>query len=57
MRSTRKAGRSDGGAQPARLGSQTLLRGLDVIDVVAEGPIKLGDLAVRLELTLSLIHI
>ena len=61
MRSTRKAGRSDGsahgeGAQPARLGSQTLLRGLDVIDVVAEGPIKLGDLAARLGLTRSTTH-
>ena len=61
MRSTRNAGRSDGGAhsedaQPARLGSQTLLRGLDVIDVVAEGPIKLGDLAARLGLTRSTTH-
>lgn len=41
---------------PARLGSQTLLRGLDVIDVVAEGPIKLGDLATRLGLTRSTTH-
>jgi DNA-binding IclR family transcriptional regulator len=41
---------------PARLGSQTLLRGLDVIDVVAEGPIKLGDLAARLGLTRSTTH-
>jgi len=40
----------------ARLGSQTLLRGLDVIDVVAEGPIKLGDLATRLGLTRSTTH-
>ena len=61
MRSTRKAGRSEGSAhgeiaQPARLGSQTLLRGLDVIDVVAEGPIKLGDLAARLGLTRSTTH-
>jgi DNA-binding IclR family transcriptional regulator len=41
---------------PARLGSQTLFRGLDVIDVVAEGPIKLGDLAARLGLTRSTTH-
>lgn len=39
-----------------RLGSQTLLRGLDVIDVVAAGPIKLGDLATRLGLTRSTTH-
>jgi DNA-binding IclR family transcriptional regulator len=39
-----------------RLGSQTLLRGLDVIDVVAAGPIKLGDLAARLGLTRSTTH-
>jgi DNA-binding IclR family transcriptional regulator len=43
-------------AVPARLGSQTLLRGLDVIDVVAAGPIKLGDLASRLGLTRSTTH-
>ena len=40
----------------ARLGSQTLLRGLDVIDVVAAGPIKLVDLASRLGLTRSTTH-
>ena len=61
MRSTQNAGRSAGSApnedaQPARLGSQTLMRGLDVIDVVAEGPIKLGDLATRLGLTRSTAH-
>jgi DNA-binding IclR family transcriptional regulator len=44
------------GRAPARLGSQTLFRGLDVIDVVAEGPIKLGDLAARLGLTRSTTH-
>lgn len=62
MRSTRNAGKVDRSAQRgedprrARLGSQTLLRGLDVIDVVAEGPIKLGDLAARLGLTRSTTH-
>jgi len=39
-----------------RPGSQTLLRGLDVIDVVAAGPIRLGDLASRLGLTRSTAH-
>jgi DNA-binding IclR family transcriptional regulator len=52
---------SGGSADPGesargRAGSQTLLRGLDVIDVVAEGPISLGDLAVRLGLTRSTTH-
>jgi DNA-binding IclR family transcriptional regulator len=47
---------TDAPAVPARLGSQTLLRGLDVIDVVAAGPIKLGDLAARLGLTRSTTH-
>jgi DNA-binding IclR family transcriptional regulator len=42
--------------EPARLGSQTLFRGLDVIEVVAEGPIALGDLADRLGLTRSTTH-
>ena len=62
MRSTRHAGRDEHLAaraeapRRARLGSQTLLRGLDVIDVVAEGPIKLGDLAARLGLTRSTTH-
>jgi len=42
--------------EPARLGSQTLFRGLDVIEVVAEGPIALGDLADRLGLTRSTVH-
>ncbi|HEX5459607.1 MAG TPA: IclR family transcriptional regulator [Steroidobacteraceae bacterium] len=39
-----------------RPGSQTLLRGLDVIDVVAAGPIKLSDLASRVGLTRSTTH-
>lgn len=40
----------------ARLGSQTLFRGLDVIEVVAEGAIALGELADRLGLTRSTTH-
>ena len=43
-------------AEPQRLGSQTLFRGLDVIEVVAKGPITLGDLADRLGLTRSTTH-
>ncbi|MGH8181586.1 MAG: IclR family transcriptional regulator [Steroidobacteraceae bacterium] len=59
------AGRRAADAEPAaetpaharaRLGSQTLLRGLDVIDMVAAGPIKLADLASRLGLTRSTTH-
>lgn len=37
-------------------GSQTLLRGLDVLDAVAEGPISLAKLAQTLELTRSTTH-
>ena len=37
-------------------GSQTLLRGLDVIEGVAEGPASLGELAQRLGLTRSTTH-
>ena len=46
----------DESPEPQRLGSQTLLRGLDVIELVAEGPITLGDLADRLGLTRSTTH-
>lgn len=44
---------SDSKSQP---GSQTLLRGLDVIDAVIDGPITLAELAVRLGLTRSTTH-
>jgi DNA-binding IclR family transcriptional regulator len=47
---------SDETPAPARLGSQTLFRGLDVVEVVAEGPIALGELAERLQLTRSTTH-
>jgi DNA-binding IclR family transcriptional regulator len=43
----------DGKSQP---GSQTLLRGLDVIDAVIDGPIALADLAAKLGLTRSTTH-
>lgn len=46
----------DESREPQRLGSQTLFRGLDVIELVAQGPITLGDLADRLGLTRSTTH-
>jgi DNA-binding IclR family transcriptional regulator len=39
-----------------RLGSQTLLRGLDVLEAVASGVNNLGDLAATLELNRSTVH-
>lgn len=50
-------GPSDGDSQPsASGGSQTLLRGLDVLEAVAEGPIALADLARNLGLNRSTTH-
>jgi DNA-binding IclR family transcriptional regulator len=46
----------DESAEPQRLGSQTLFRGLNVIELVAQGPITLGALADRLGLTRSTTH-
>src|SRR3569833_2588452 len=46
----------DESPEPQRLGSLTLFRGLDVIELVAEGPITLGELADRLGLTRSTTH-
>ncbi|MEI9927502.1 MAG: helix-turn-helix domain-containing protein [Sphingomonas sp.] len=43
-------------APRAQAGSQTLLRGLDVIEAMVEGPIALADLAARLGLTRSTTH-
>ena len=43
-------------APRATSGSQTLLRGLDVIDAVVEGPITLANLAVKLGLNRSTAH-
>ena len=45
----RAAARAPGGAQ-------TLLRGLDVLEAVAEGPVTLPELAARLDLTRSTTH-
>ena len=47
---------ADSEAAEPRLGSQTLIRGLDVIELVADGPIALGELADRLGLTRSTTH-
>ena len=51
---TDSAESSEGGkSQP---GSQTLLRGLDVIEAVVDGPVPLAELAARLGLTRSTAH-
>jgi DNA-binding IclR family transcriptional regulator len=47
-------GEPGAGRQPG--GSQTLLRGLDLIDAVTGGPVSLADLAARLGLTRSTTH-
>ncbi|MCW3837716.1 IclR family transcriptional regulator [Sphingomonas canadensis] len=44
------------GEAKAQAGSQTLLRGLDVIEAVVDGPIGLAELAARLDLTRSTTH-
>lgn len=44
------------GATKSQGGSQTLLRGLDVIEAVTDGPVLLADLAARLGLTRSTTH-
>lgn len=48
------AKRKTGGAQGG--GSQTLLRGLDVVDALIQGPLTLNDLSERLGLTRSTTH-
>jgi DNA-binding IclR family transcriptional regulator len=47
---------TDRNSGPTRLGSQTLFRGLDVVEVVADGPVALAELATRLGLTRSTTH-
>jgi DNA-binding IclR family transcriptional regulator len=53
---TAAASAAESDAAEPRLGSQTLIRGLDVIELVADGPIALGELADRLGLTRSTTH-
>lgn len=48
--------RDQAGDAKSQPGSQTLLRGLDVIDAVIDGPIALADLAAKLGLTRSTTH-
>jgi DNA-binding IclR family transcriptional regulator len=47
---------NESGDTKSQPGSQTLLRGLDVIDAVIDGPITLADLAAKLGLTRSTTH-
>lgn len=48
---------SEPGEEKSRTqGSQTLLRGLDMLDQVTDGPIKLADLSARMGLTRSTTH-
>jgi DNA-binding IclR family transcriptional regulator len=53
-----ESAKSTSPAKPSRAltGSQTLLRGLDVIEAVVGGPITLGELAMKLGLTRSTVH-
>jgi hypothetical protein len=53
----RQAEDSGSGEEKAKVqGSQTLLRGLDMLDQVIDGPIKLADLSARMGLTRSTAH-
>jgi AraC-like DNA-binding protein len=54
--SAAKAATADPSEAKAPSGSQTLLRGLDLIDAVADRPIALAELASRLGLTRSTTH-
>ncbi len=57
MRRTTSNDESEPGAKPAgTTGSQTLVRGLDVLDKVVDGPIKLAELSERMGLTRSTTH-
>src|SRR3546814_15182527 len=46
----------DNGEKTGPKGSQTLLRGLDILDQVVDGPIALAELSARMGLTRSTTH-
>ncbi len=48
--------RADKGDEKGSVGAQTLMRGLDVLDAIADGPIALNELSDRLGLTKSTTH-
>lgn len=54
--STRRPVGDEPAEERASSGAQTLLRGLDVLDVVAEAPLPLAELSARLGLTRSTTH-
>jgi len=54
--STRRASSDEPAEERVSSGAQTLLRGLDVLDVVAEAPLPLAELSARLGLTRSTTH-
>ncbi len=56
MRRTTSNDNSEKTAAPAVAGSQTLLRGLDMLDKVIDGPVKLAELSQRMALTRSTTH-
>jgi len=56
LRAAKAEGSAAEGDSKPSAGSQTLLRGLDVIEAMADGPVTLADLATRLGLTRSTTH-
>lgn len=54
--STRRPSDGEPAEEKGASGAQTLLRGLDVLDVVAEAPLPLAELSARLGLTRSTTH-
>jgi len=57
MRQVASNEESEGGEERSKIqGSQTLLRGLDMLDKVIDGPIKLADLSAAMGLTRSTTH-
>lgn len=57
MRQNASNAESDTGEEKSKAqGSQTLLRGLDMLDKVIDGPVRLAELSARMELTRSTTH-